>query len=156
MTISRSGIIPIGRTELPFAISRQTLHTSHFMIPSYRHVAILMTLTPDSPSIKIPAIFCPPMMASILGHSQFITRSSTSVSCIAGAVITAVPSKVWQILSRNLGTNRNNCSNVIVTCIQAKSGSGSVPLLDGPAASVKICLPFAICWVSWVRISAVC
>jgi hypothetical protein len=116
-----------------------------------------MTLTPDPLSTKIPAMFCLPMMAFILGHSQSITRSSTSVSCIAVASVSFVPFKVRRIPSRNLGTNRNSCSSVIVTCIPAKSEMlGSVLLLDGPVASVRVCLPFAVRWFSWVRISSFC
>jgi hypothetical protein len=92
-------------------------------------------------------IFCPSTMASILGHSQSITRSSTSVNCTVGAGVVAVLAKVRRIPSLNLGSSRNNCSSVIVTCIPVKSEmSGSIPLLDGPSASVSTALPFAARW----------
>jgi hypothetical protein len=143
-TISRSGIIPIGRTELPLAIRNQNLHGSHLVMPSCRHVAMRMTFTPEPPSMRIPVIFCPPTIASMLGHSQSITRSSTSVSCTAGAGDVAVPSSVRRIPSRNRGTNRRSCCNVIVTCIPAKyEMSGSVLLPYGPAVSVSTALPVA-------------
>jgi hypothetical protein len=136
-TISRSGIIPIGRTELPLAIRNQNLHGSHFVMPSCRHVPILMTFTPKPPSMRIPVIFCPPTIASMLGHSQSMMRS-------AGADDVAVPSSVRRIPSRNRGTSHRSYSNVIVTCIQAKSEmSGSVPLPEGPAVSVSTALPVA-------------
>jgi hypothetical protein len=129
----------------------------HFVIPRCRHVAILITFTPDPPLIKMPATFCPPMMASILGHSQSITRSSTSVSCTACAGAVAIPSKVRRIPSLNRGTSHNNCSSVIVTWIPAKSEmSGTTPLLDSSVASVSTALPFAARWAPWVNISAFC
>jgi hypothetical protein len=56
----------------------------------------------------------------------------------------AVPSSVRRIPSRNRGTNCTSCSNVIVTCIPAKSEMlGSVPLPDGPAVSVSTALHVA-------------
>jgi hypothetical protein len=120
-TISRSEIIPISRTELRLAIRNRNLHGSHFVMPSCRHVAILMTLTPDPPSIRMPAIFCPPTIASMLGHLQSMMHSSTSVNCTASADCMAVPANVRRMPSLNRGTNRSNCSRVIVTCMPAKS-----------------------------------
>jgi hypothetical protein len=73
-----------------------------------------------------------------------MTRSSTSVNCTAGADDVAVASSVRRIPSRNRGTSRRSCSNVIVTCIPAKSEmSSSVPLPEGPAVSVSTALPVA-------------
>jgi hypothetical protein len=79
------------------------------------------------------------------------------VSCMVVAGVSTVPFKVRWIPSQDHDTNHNSCSSIIVTCIPAKSEmSGSVPLLDGPAACVRICLPFVVCLASWVRISLFC
>jgi hypothetical protein len=126
-TISRSGIILIGQTELPSAMRSQSVHGSHRVIPSSRHVAILITLTPDPPLINIPAIHFPPTMASMFGQSQSITRSSISVSRTGVVDVVVVPSSVRRNPSRNLSTSRSNCSSVIVICMRTKSEmSGSI------------------------------
>jgi hypothetical protein len=90
-----------------------------------------------------------------LGHSQSMIRSSTSVNCTAGVDCVVVPSNVKRIPSLNRGTNRSNCSSIIVTYIPAKSDMfGSVPLPDGPVVSVSTALPVAARWASWVRLFA--
>jgi hypothetical protein len=97
----------------------------------------------------MPVTFCPLTMASMLGHSQSMIRSSTSVSCTASAGASAVPSKLRRISSLNRGTSRNNYSSIIVTWIPAKSEmSGSTLLLDGSMAFVSTALPFAVRWAS--------
>jgi hypothetical protein len=103
----------------------------------------------------MPAIPCPPTMASMFGQSQSITRRSTSVIRTGAVDVLVIPSSVRRKPSRNLGTSRNNCYSVIVICTLAISEmleSCSWPKVS--TGSKLTCKPLVVLFATWARILA--
>ena len=104
---------PSGFTELPSAMRSQKEHLGHSVSPSIRQVSVVITFTPEPPSINAPIIFFPWTKMSSPGQcgSMTLERISTLATCTS---VTGSSRTAFVRSALNLGTSRSSYSRVIV------------------------------------------
>ena len=75
---SKSRMSPVGQTKLVSAIRNQKGHGSHSGMPKVSQVLLLMTFTPDPPSIIVPVISLPFTITVIVGLLVSTTAGPSS------------------------------------------------------------------------------
>ena len=100
---------PVGRTELVSVIRNQKGHGSHSRMPKVSHVLLLMTFTPDPPSVIVLAISLPFTITVIAG--LLVSTTAGPSSGLEKNVVVGVGFGLMMVSWRSAMSRGTNCSS---------------------------------------------